>query len=69
MFFDTAASVWLSHGVSLAKVAAYLGDTNEVVLATYAHFLPLDDDRARQTMGAFFSDACASDVPGVSRNA
>jgi integrase len=23
----TAASVWLSHGVSLAKVTAYLGDT------------------------------------------
>jgi integrase len=65
----TAASVWLSHGVSLAKVAAYLGDTKEVVLATYAHFMPSDDDRARETMGAFFGGACASDVPGVSRNA
>jgi integrase len=59
----TAASVWLSHGVSLAKVAAYLGDTKEVVLATYAHFMPSDDDRAREAMGAFFAGPCASDVP------
>jgi hypothetical protein len=65
----TAASVWLSHGVSLAKVAAYLGDTKEVVLAIYAHFLPSDDERARETMGAFFSGARASDVPGVNSNA
>lgn len=65
----TAASVWLSHGVSLAKVAAYLGDTKEVVLATYAHFMPSDDDRARETMSAFFGGPCASDVPGVMHNA
>jgi integrase len=65
----TAASVWLSHGVSLAKVAAYLGDTKEVVLATYAHFMPSDDDRARDAMGAFFAGSCASDVPEVSSNA
>jgi integrase len=65
----TAASVWLSHGVSLAKVAAYLGDTKEVVLATYAHLMPSDDDRARETMGAFFGGPCASDVPGVMQNA
>jgi site-specific recombinase XerD len=31
---NTAASAWLSAGLSLAKVAAYLGDTKEVVLAT-----------------------------------
>jgi integrase len=69
----TAASVWLSYGVSLAKVAAYLGDTKEVVLATYAHFMPSDDDRARDAMGAFFAgpaaSSCASDVPGVMQNA
>ena len=51
----TAASAWLSAGLSLAKVAAYLGDTNEVVLATYAHFMPADDDRAREIMNAFFA--------------
>ena len=51
----TAASAWLSAGLSLAKVAAYLGDTKEVVLATYAHFMPDDDDRAREIMNAFFA--------------
>jgi integrase len=68
----TAASAWLSAGLSLAKVAAYLGDTKEVVLATYAHFMPDDDDRAREIMNAFFkpsspgsaADSCATDVQG-----
>lgn len=50
----TAASAWLSAGLSLAKVAAYLGDTKEVVLAIYAHFVP-DDDRGREIMNAFFA--------------
>ena len=50
----TAASAWLSAGLGLAKVAAYLGDTKEVVLKTYAHFMPDDDDRAREIMNAFF---------------
>ena len=71
----TAASAWLSAGLSLAKVAAYLGDTKEVVLATYAHFMPDDDDRAREIMNAFFlsvsevpGDAsCATDVQAGSR--
>ena len=68
----TAASAWLSAGLSLAKVAVYLGDTKEVVLATYAHFMPDDDDRAREIMNAFFAptrdgadyDPCALIVPG-----
>ena len=54
MLRQTAASAWLSKGLSLAKVAAYLGDTKEVVLAAYAHFMP-DDDRAREIMNAFFA--------------
>ncbi len=62
----------LSAGLSLAKVAAYLGDTKEVVLATYAHFMPDDDDRAREIMNAFFrllsegadQGSCALIVPG-----
>ena len=54
MLRHTAASPWLSKGLGLPKVAAYLGDTKEVVLATYAHFLPDDDDRAREIMNAFF---------------
>lgn len=50
----TAASAWLSAGLSVAKVAAFLGDTIEVTLATYAHFMPDDDDRAREIMDQFF---------------
>lgn len=46
----TAASRWLSNGLSLAKVAALLGDTKQVVLGTYAHFMPADDDTARAIM-------------------
>jgi integrase len=65
----TAASVWLSHGVSLARVAAYLGDTKEIVLATYAHFMPSDEDRAREAMSAFFAPPSALDVPEVKHNA
>jgi integrase len=69
----TAASAWLSKGLGLPKVAAYLGDTKEVVLATYAHFMP-DDDRAREIMNAFFAplrdtasqDSSARNVPGGS---
>jgi integrase len=64
----TAVSTWLPAGVSLAKVAAYLGDTKETVLSVYAHFLPSDDDRAREVMNAFFAGAnegsCARNVPG-----
>ena len=70
----TAASAWLSAGLNIAKVAALLGDTKEVVLRTYAHFMPEDDDQARSIMKAFFSaleDAgngqCAPDVPGALR--
>lgn len=51
----SAASQWLGNGLSLAKTAAYLGDTKEVVLSVYAHFLPSDDDRAREIMNEFFS--------------
>ena len=65
------SSFWLSAGLSLAKVAAYLGDTKEVVLATYAHFMTDDDDRARQIMDEFFkapdSGPCALDVPSQAR--
>jgi len=50
----TAASEWLSNGLSLAKAAAYLGDTKEVVLSVYAHFMPSDDDLAGGIMNGFF---------------
>ena len=51
----TAASEWLSRGLNIAKVAAFLGDTVAVVSKTYAHFMPDDDERARQVMDGFFS--------------
>ena len=53
----TAASEWLSKGLSLAKTAAYLGDTKEVVLSVYAHFMPSDDGLAREIMNGFFTPA------------
>jgi site-specific recombinase XerD len=51
----TFASELLSKGLSLAKVAALLGDRQEVVLGTYSHFMPGDDDRARAIMDVYFS--------------
>ena len=66
----TAASQWLSAGLNPSKVAAYLGDTVEIVLKTYAHFLPDDDDRARAIMDIFFgasADSSAPDVPQAAR--
>ncbi len=63
MLRHTAASAWLSAGLSLAKVPAYFGDTKEV---------PDDNDRAREIMNAFFAPTwegadrapCALIVPG-----
>jgi hypothetical protein len=54
-------------------VAALLGDTQEVVLATYSHFLPGDEDRARLVMEQFWATAedgsSALDVPRVALTA
>lgn len=66
----TFASACLSDGLNPAKVAALLGDTLEVTLDTYAHFLPDDDDRAREILGSFFRPAdrpSAQNVPGGTR--
>ena len=51
----SAALEWLSKGLSLAKTAAYLGDSKEAVLSLYAHFMPSDDDLARKLMDGFLS--------------
>lgn len=51
----TAASAWLSAGISVAAVAEFLGDTVETVLAYYSHFIPDDSDRARRAMDQFFT--------------
>lgn len=39
----TFASLLVSKGVSLYKVAKWLGDTTEVVEGTYGHLIPQDD--------------------------
>jgi integrase len=65
----TAASAWLSAGLGLARAASYLGDTQEVLLRVYSHFLPDDEDRAREIMDRFLEPLsgtpCAPDVPEV----
>jgi integrase len=60
----TFASACLSDGLNPAKVAAFLGDTLEVTLATYWHFLPGDDDHAREILGSFFGPRI-DQVPGM----
>lgn len=50
----TAASAWLSSGVDIAPVAAWLGDTVKTVYETYAHMMPGADDRGRRAMDLFF---------------
>lgn len=59
----TAASAWLSAGVSIAAVAAWLGDTVQIVLRTYAHLMPDDDGAGRRAVDAFFT----SSAPDVQR--
>ena len=49
----TAASRWLSGGLNVARVADYLGDTTAMVLKTYAHYMPGDDDLGRAIMDGF----------------
>jgi integrase len=60
----TAASAWLAAGVGIAAVAAWLGDTEQTVLATYAHLMPDDVDHGRKAMDLFFA-RCAPDVPSA----
>jgi integrase len=50
----SAAAAWLSGGLNIARVAAYLGDTVQVVSTTYSHFLPSDEARARAIMDEHF---------------
>ena len=61
----TAASHWLAGGLNPARVADYLGDTVAVLLSTYAHFVPGDDDRGRAIMDGFLNPGNgASDASG-----
>jgi integrase len=51
----TFASVLLSGGVSVPAAAEYLGHSPAVLLATYAHLMPADHDRARSAVQAAFA--------------
>lgn len=61
----TFASAQLRAGVDIVRVAAWLGDTVEMVASTYAHMMPGDDDAdGRAAVDLFFSGRvpCAPDV-------
>jgi integrase len=51
----TAASAWLSAGLSIRAVAEFLGDAEATVQATYSHMMPDDRERARKAMEQFFT--------------
>jgi hypothetical protein len=51
--------------VSIAAVTAWLGDTVQIVLKTYAHMMPDDVSAGRKAVDAFFSSS-APDVPSAS---
>lgn len=60
----TYASMQLRKGVDVVRVAAWMGDSVDELVRTYAHMLPGDDgDAGRDAVDAFFS-SCAPDVPG-----
>jgi hypothetical protein len=63
----TAASAWLSRGVDITAVAAWLGDTVATVYTYYAHLMPDADERGRAAMTGFFAELagrdCAPPVP------
>jgi integrase len=57
----TYASMQLRKGVDVVRVAAWMGDTPDMVVKTYAHLMPDDDGEAdgRAAVDGFFSP-----VPG-----
>lgn len=56
----SAASRWLSKGLNPAKVAAFLGDTLAVVIETYSHWLPDDDNLGRAIMDGYVAPGGAA---------
>jgi len=63
----TAASAWLSAGISVRAVAEFLGDTEATVQSTYSHMMPDDRDRARKAMEQFFTRPAGTAAENVSR--
>ena len=51
----SAAAVWLSDGLNIARVASYLGDSVATVSKHYSHFMPDDTERARGIMDRHFA--------------
>lgn len=64
----TFASTQLRAGTDVVRVAAWLGDTVQVVTRTYVHLLPDDRDgeAAGRAASAAFLGQCALNVPGQS---
>jgi len=64
----TFASVQLRDGTDVVRVAAWLGDTVEVVTRIYAHLMPDDHDgeQAGRAASAAFLASCAKNVHGGS---
>ena len=59
----TYASVQLAAGTAPSDVAAWLGDSVAVLLETYAHYMPGNENRARAAVSAFFGRADEQNVP------
>jgi integrase len=51
----TYASILLSGGVSVPAAADYLGHSPAILLRTYAHLMPADNERARSVVQAAFA--------------
>jgi integrase len=64
----TYASMQLRKGVDVVRVAAWLGDTVAVVVRTYAHLMPGDDEADGRAAVDDFFGLCAPDVPGEGEN-
>jgi integrase len=62
----TAASTWLRAGIDVVRVAAWMGDTPQMVWQTYAHMIPGDSgDDGRLAVDGFFAGPSAPDVPSA----
>lgn len=62
----TYASAQLRAGVDIVRVAAWMGDTVQEVMKTYAHLMPGDEDgeaEGRAAIDGLFTDLSAPDVP------
>ncbi len=59
----TYASVQLGAGIDVLSVAAWIGDTPQVVWDTYAHFMPGREEGGRAAVSQFLGPQGAPEVP------